>query len=186
MSIDIPTALWPVIVDPAEFELALLNIGVNARDAMPNGGQFPGRGPQHLARPAGGGERGAHRPLCRPDGSDTGTGMAPDVLARAFEPFFTTKQAGLARGLGSLGLRLCKTEQAVLHRSPAISGKGTAITLVLPPDERIFRRAASYCRRSPVRGRRLRAFFSSRMTSRSRRSDRRAAARSRLRSRDGA
>ena len=40
MTIDIPQGLWPVIVDPAEFELALLNIGVNARDAMPNGGRF--------------------------------------------------------------------------------------------------------------------------------------------------
>jgi signal transduction histidine kinase/ActR/RegA family two-component response regulator len=132
LSVDIPENLWPVIVDPAEFELALLNLGVNARDAMPNGGRFrvEARNLSFLAEDA------------RTDGlvgdfvamklSDTGTGMTAEVLARAFEPFFTTKEVGHGSGLG------LSQVYGFAHQSGGAAfiesevGQGTSITLVLP------------------------------------------------------
>jgi signal transduction histidine kinase/CheY-like chemotaxis protein len=132
LSVDIPENLWPVIVDPAEFELALLNLGVNARDAMPNGGRFrvEAHNLSFLSKDA------------RTDGlvgdfvamklSDTGTGMTAEVLARAFEPFFTTKEVGHGSGLGLSQVYgfAHQTGGAAFVESKV--GQGTSITLVLP------------------------------------------------------
>jgi PAS domain S-box-containing protein len=96
---DLPTPVWPVMVDVPELELAIVNIVVNARDAMPDGG---------TVRIAGGNVR------LSPDDalddltgdfvelriSDTGTGIDPEVLLRVFEPFFTTKGPDKGTGLG--------------------------------------------------------------------------------------
>ena len=100
VSVEMPDDLWPVSVDRAEFELAVLNIAVNARDAMPDGGELRITARNVTIR--------ATEPL--PDGqdgdfvalavSDTGIGMAPETLARAFEPYFTTKPVGAGSGLG--------------------------------------------------------------------------------------
>jgi CheY-like chemotaxis protein len=99
LSIDIPSDTWPVRIDKSELELALVNLTVNARDAMPNGGR--------LAISA------ANVTLARddtPEGlvgdfvalsvADTGSGIPEDVLGRVFEPFFTTKGADKGTGLG--------------------------------------------------------------------------------------
>jgi two-component system, NtrC family, sensor kinase len=102
-----PADLWPVTVDPAEFELALLNIAVNARNAMPNGGAFRLVAGDTRCRgeTASGGLVGEFVAITL---MDTGTGMPAEVMARAFEPYFTTRPAGRGSGLGLFpGLSLC-------------------------------------------------------------------------------
>jgi CheY-like chemotaxis protein len=94
------SGLWPALVDPTQVELVILNLAINARDAMPGGGELiietrnvrlpPS--PQADALPAG--------DYVEIRVSDTGVGMTADVQAKAFEPFFTTKQVGSGSGLG--------------------------------------------------------------------------------------
>ena len=130
MTVDLPADLWSVMVDSGEFELALLNIAVNARDAMPNGGAF-----RLVARNTrSGGE--TPTPLVGEfvaiTLTDTGPGMPSEVTARAFEPYFTTKPAGRGSGLGLsqvYGFASQSGGRAVLASAP---GEGTAITLFLP------------------------------------------------------
>jgi len=122
---------WPVFVDPHQFENAVLNLSVNARDAMPAGGiltimvenatlaagQVDGAGPGDHVRIA---------------VSDTGTGMAKDVLDRVFEPFFTTKPAGQGTGLGLsqvFGFVKQSRGAVTVESTP---GKGTTVALFLP------------------------------------------------------
>jgi two-component system, NtrC family, sensor kinase len=89
---------WPVDVDPTQLELAVINLAINARDAMPGGGRLRIRTAKSaLSRSVAGGEGGEFVVL---EISDTGTGMPPEVAARAFEPFFTTKKPGKGTGLG--------------------------------------------------------------------------------------
>ena len=91
--------LWLCHVDPALLETALLNLALNARDAMPNGGVLRDRDEEHRRG------RGAVAG-CLPGSyvrlsvGDTGSGMSPEVLDRVFEPFFTTKEVGKGTGLG--------------------------------------------------------------------------------------
>jgi PAS domain S-box-containing protein len=93
--------LWPTLCDPNQLESALLNLCINARDAMPKGGQLTIETANAWID-----ERGARERDMQPGQyvaisvTDTGTGMSPDVLARAFDPFFTTKAAGHGTGLG--------------------------------------------------------------------------------------
>lgn len=93
--------LWPVRADPGQLENAVLNLVINARDAMPNGGvvRIVTRNLEFFA--ANTGEQnvppGAYTVV---EVSDSGSGMSPDVLKRAFEPFFTTKEVGKGSGLG--------------------------------------------------------------------------------------
>lgn len=131
MTIDLPADLWPVMVDPGEFELALLNIAVNARDAMPNGGAF-----RLAARNTSSGDEmgsaGLAGEFVAITLTDTGPGMPAEVMARAFDPYFTTKPAGLGSGLGLsqvYGFASQSGGSAALGSAP---GEGTAITLFLP------------------------------------------------------
>ena len=129
--IEVPEELWPVAVDPGEFELALLNIGVNARDAMPRGGVFrlAARNMRCGGGAASGGLVGEFVAITL---SDTGSGMPAEVAAHAFEPYFTTKQAGLGTGLGLsqvYGFASQSGGTALIASEP---GRGTAITLLLP------------------------------------------------------
>ena len=130
-TIDLPADLWPVTVDPGEFELALLNIAVNARNAMPNGGAFRlvARSTRCGGETASGGLVGEFVAITL---TDTGTGMPAEVMARAFEPYFTTKPAGIGSGLGLsqvYGFASQSGGSAVLASAP---DEGTAITLFLP------------------------------------------------------
>ena len=98
LAIELPDDLWPVEADIAEFELAMVNIAVNARDAMPDGGTFT-----ISARnvPAGAGSAGQpatdHLVISF---TDTGVGIPQDVVKKIFDPFFTTKAVGKGTGLG--------------------------------------------------------------------------------------
>ncbi|RQH03902.1 hybrid sensor histidine kinase/response regulator [Paraburkholderia dinghuensis] len=128
--LDVDEDVWPVLVDVAEFELALINLAVNARDAMPNGGRFTVRARNISFRP------GEGFPL---DGDfvqisleDTGVGMPSDVLARAFEPLYTTKPKGMGTGLGLPQVfAFCERSGGLAAIDSAI-GAGTSVHLYLP------------------------------------------------------
>jgi signal transduction histidine kinase/CheY-like chemotaxis protein len=93
--------LWQSLIDPSQLENAVLNLCINARDAMPDGGKITietaNRWLDQRTAKERGLEPGQYIALCV---SDTGTGMAPDVIAKAFDPFFTTKPIGMGTGLG--------------------------------------------------------------------------------------
>lgn len=132
LTIDMPEGLWLVTVDPAEFELALLNVGLNARDAMPNGGRFHVEA-QNVSFLAGAeASEGLIGDFVMLNLSDSGTGMAPEVRARAFEPYFTTKDVGLGSGLGlSQVYGFAKQSGGTAVIDSGI-GRGATITLYLP------------------------------------------------------
>ncbi|WP_376093141.1 ABC transporter substrate-binding protein [Roseomonas sp. CCTCC AB2023176] len=96
LRMDVPPDLWPVDADATQLEIALLNLAVNARDAMPKGGTLT-LSARNRTMPAGGDLSGDAVEVAV---ADTGTGMSREALARAFEPFFTTKPVGKGTGLG--------------------------------------------------------------------------------------
>jgi len=126
--------LWSVRADPSEVENAVLNLAINSRDAMPDGGKLVIETSNvvleqsDIAREAGG------RPgeYVRLSVSDTGVGMSKDVLARAFEPFFTTKGPGRGTGLGLsviYGFVQQSGGHVTMYSEP---GRGTTVNLYLP------------------------------------------------------
>jgi two-component system NtrC family sensor kinase len=126
---DIPDDLWPIRVDLSEFELAVLNLAVNARDAMPGGGRLV-LAAQNISLSDAGtiGLSGDYVALSL---TDTGAGIPPDVLARVFEPFFTTKEVGKGTGLGLsqvYGFAKQSGGTATIASQP---GRGTTVTLYL-------------------------------------------------------
>jgi len=125
---EFPEALWPVQVDPGELELVILNLAVNARDAMPEGGALLVRG-ENLADLADGEITGDY---VRVSVIDSGTGMTPEVLARVFEPFFTTKDVGKGSGLGLAQVHGFATQSGGTVRIQSQPGRGTTIELYLP------------------------------------------------------
>jgi signal transduction histidine kinase/ActR/RegA family two-component response regulator len=132
VALDLPHSLWPVEVDPGELELSILNLSVNARDAMPGGGTITIRG-ENLA--------GLQEPELRGDAVrlsviDSGTGMSPEVLARVFEPFFTTKDIGKGSGLGLAQVYGFARQSGGTVRIETEEGRGSAIALLLPRSHR--------------------------------------------------
>jgi PAS domain S-box-containing protein len=122
--------VWAVETDPGEFELALVNIAVNARDAMPDGGTLSVRA-QGLSLD-GNGIVPLTGDFVALSLSDTGTGIPPDVLAKVFEPFFTTKDVGKGTGLGlSQVYGFARQSGGDVHISSR-PGAGTTVTLYLP------------------------------------------------------
>jgi CheY-like chemotaxis protein len=125
--------LWPTLCDPNQLESALLNLAINARDAMPMGGRLA-----IATANTGIGDADAEQPALRPGDyicitvADTGAGMSADVAARAFDPFFTTKPIGQGTGLG-LSMIYGFARQSNGHVAlDTAEGKGTSIRLYLP------------------------------------------------------
>jgi CheY-like chemotaxis protein len=131
VDLNVDENIWPVFVDPYQLENAVLNLAVNARDAMPDGGtlrivttnivltdgEIEGvNGGEHICLSV----------------SDTGTGMTRDVLERAFEPFFTTKPTGKGTGLGLSQIFgfVRQSRGAVVVDSDV--GSGTTVSIYLP------------------------------------------------------
>ncbi len=124
--------LWPAMVDRSQIELVILNLAINARDAMPDGG------PITIAT-ANCRRTMAARPDEPPPGdyvsisvADTGVGIAPEILSRVFEPFFTTKSLGSGSGLGlSQVFGTAKQSGGEVHIRTEV-GKGTTVTVDFP------------------------------------------------------
>ena len=123
-------APWPVTVEPLQFDLALLNLAINARDAMPAGGRLR-IALRKLAQtqPPGGLPRGDY--VCV-SVSDNGTGMAPEVLARALDPFFTTRAQGQGTGLGLPQAYAFATQSQGTLVLESKEGEGTRVEIWLP------------------------------------------------------
>ena len=124
---------WPALVDPSQLENALLNLCINARDAMPDGGKIiietankwlDDRAARQHDIP-----EGQYLSLCV---SDTGTGMPPEVIARVFEPFFTTKPIGEGTGLGLSMIYGFAQQSGGQVRIYSEVGQGTTVCIYLP------------------------------------------------------
>jgi PAS domain S-box-containing protein len=123
--------LPPVRADVAELELAVLNLALNARDAMPSGGELLVEAePAQLA--AGGNPEGLEGSFVRLSVSDTGTGMTPEIVGRLFEPFFTTKEPGKGTGLGLAQVYGFARQSGGAVRVSSEPGQGTTVSLLLP------------------------------------------------------
>jgi signal transduction histidine kinase/CheY-like chemotaxis protein len=130
----LPAGLWPVFADAGQVERVVLNLVLNARDAMPTGGRVWIEGFNLAAA-----DTDATRPAELPPGDhvcivvrDTGTGMMPEVVARAFDPFFTTKPQGKGTGLGLsqvYGVARQSGGGVLVESEP---GLGTSMTVFLP------------------------------------------------------
>lgn len=124
--------LWPSVLDPAQVENALLNLCINSRDAMPDGGSIlietfnthleSGELDAELAA-------GEYLAICV---SDTGFGMSPEVMVRAFEPFFSTKPVGTGSGLGLSMIYGFAQQSGGQLRIRSEVGKGSTVSLYLP------------------------------------------------------
>ena len=135
LKLDSGSDIWPVKADLHQFEQVIINLAVNARDAMPNGGKL-------VIRTANVTERdslalGQHRV---PPGeyvlievSDTGTGMAPEVMEKIFEPFFSTKEVGRGTGLGlSTVYGIVKQTGGYIIRRQRARAAGPSMRVYLP------------------------------------------------------
>ncbi len=125
--------LWPIMVDQSQLENALLNLCINGRDAMPEGGQLTIRtSNQRLDAPAAAAQELAAGDYVALSVSDIGTGMTPEVIARAFDPFFTTKPLGQGTGLGlSMIYGFAQQSGGRVHVQSEL-GAGTTVRLFLP------------------------------------------------------
>ncbi len=123
VELDLAPGLWPVRIDANQTENALLNLIVNARDAMPDGGVVTIRS-RNVTDAA-----GDHAVV---EVADTGAGMTPDTLARVFEPFFTTKSVGEGTGLGLSQVYGFVTQSGGTIAIDSAPGNGTTVRIVLP------------------------------------------------------
>jgi PAS domain S-box-containing protein len=126
--------LWPILADAGKLEQVLVNLAVNARDAMPDGGTLT-ISTQNIATAA---DSAAADPNTHPDRhvqlqvSDTGTGMTADVIEHVFEPFFTTKAATRGTGLGLATVYGILTQADASIQISSQLGTGTTFTITLP------------------------------------------------------
>ena len=140
IDVEIGSPCPAVLADPGQLEASLLNIAINARDAMPNGGSLRFQAEAFTGLPAG--IEASADPLDQPglgfvaiSIADSGVGMSEEVKERAFEPFFTTKAPGRGTGLGlSTVYGFVKQSRGAL-RVDSEPGAGTTLTLYLPAQE---------------------------------------------------
>ena len=133
IKVDVPDGVCAIRVDPGEFELAILNLAVNAKDAMPGGGTLSIRAkPVTLKGEATDEGEGLSGEFVAIRVADTGHGIAPEVMTRVFEPFFTTKEVGKGTGLGLSQVYGFAKQSGGTATVTSTEGRGTAITIYLP------------------------------------------------------
>ena len=134
LDVDYGRDLWPVKTDLSQLEQVLINLCVNARDAMPGGGTLTLR-TRNLSAvdvPAFNYAYLPHEDMVLVEVSDTGTGIAPDIMDKIFEPFFTTKEVGKGTGLGlAMVYGIIKQSGGYIHPESEV-GKGTTFRIFLP------------------------------------------------------
>jgi len=122
--------LWPALADSGQIELVLLNLAINARDAMPDGGVITIS--SALERELVGDGRGSERSFGVISVTDTGTGIPPELIEKVFDPFFTTKPVGKGTGLGlSQVYGIARQSGGTVKLRSAI-GEGTTVSIWLP------------------------------------------------------
>ncbi|WP_213770227.1 PAS domain-containing protein [Bradyrhizobium sp. dw_78] len=126
--------LWPVKVDVSQFEQVIVNLAVNARDAMPDGGRLTIKTANVTAQEA---EKLSYKGMppadyVRIDVSDTGTGIPPDIVDKIFEPFFSTKEVGKGTGLGLSTVYGIVKQTGGFVYVDSEQGKGTTFRIFLP------------------------------------------------------
>lgn len=150
----VPRDLWPVAANPTQIHQVLLNLCVNARDALPDGGTLSLRAENLLldetsARAIPGARPGSWLAL---HVEDTGTGIAPEILARIWEPFYTTKESGKGTGLGLSTVRgIVETHHGFITVQSKL-GRGTAFHIFLPAVEGPFGEPAAPAGQATPRG----------------------------------
>jgi signal transduction histidine kinase len=129
---DLREGVWPVLVDQTQIENVILNLVINARDAMPDGGRLVIRTANEILR-------SSRTVDDLPGGdyviisvSDTGTGMTEEVRDHAFDPFFTTKAAGKGSGLGLSQVYGVTRQSGGSTEIISAPGQGTTIRIILP------------------------------------------------------
>ncbi len=143
--------LWPVKADLSQFEQVIVNLAVNARDAMPDGGRLSLRTGNVSAANS---ERLALKGMprgeyVRVDVGDTGTGIAPDIIDRIFEPFFSTKEVNKGTGLGlSTVYGIIKQTGGFIYPESEV-GRGTTFRIFLPRHVPTVEEAASAAAKVP-------------------------------------
>ena len=127
LRINLDDGIWPVMVDPAELETALVNLIINARDAMPNGGSVSVRASNvHIDN---GTRKGDHVAI---EVKDTGVGIPPDIMGKVFDPFFTTKPIGKGTGLGLSQVHGFAHQAGGTVAVASELAKGTTFAICLP------------------------------------------------------
>jgi PAS domain S-box-containing protein len=132
LQFDVDRSAWPVMVDIAEFEMALVNLVVNARDAMPRGGVITISAHNDTR-----GDEVNAREFVAISVEDTGVGIAPDLLGKIFDPFFTTKPIGKGTGLGLSQVHGFTHQACGTVEVNSELGKGTKITMLLPRKQQV-------------------------------------------------
>jgi PAS domain S-box-containing protein len=129
---NLPDNVWPILTDPGQVEQVLVNLAINARDAMPGGGTLRIDTANVEGDSVAEGSPSQPRRYVRLRVNDTGTGMPADIIAHAFEPFFTTKTHGAGMGLGLAvvyGIVTQADATITIHSEP---GAGTTFTIMFP------------------------------------------------------
>jgi len=124
--------LWPTLIDTTQMATALLNIAINARDAMPRGGKLVIETANIHAGDSDLPEEVLDQDCVLLSMTDTGTGMSPEVIERAFEPFFTTKEVGKGTGLGLSTVFGVMRQSGGGVRIRSRVGEGTTVQIYLP------------------------------------------------------
>jgi two-component system NtrC family sensor kinase len=132
LKLSIPASTWPVRADPNALEVALINLAVNASDAMPNGGPLAISAINIILQQGRDGSPGLDGPFVAISVKDKGTGIAPDDIDRIFEPFFTTKGQGKGTGLGLSQVYGFAQQSGGAITVQGKLGDGATFTLFLP------------------------------------------------------